>query len=59
MISGIIAYKAQFEKVTDFTIMFSSELLKSVDKAVYDLLNDLYGLQIKQKVFNPNIAFDG
>ena len=59
MIAGVIAFKAKFENVTDFTILYSSELLMSVDEAVYTFLNALFGLDIKQKVYRPDLAFEG
>lgn len=31
----------------------------SVDYEVYELMNKLFGLQIKQKVYNPQLAFQG
>ena len=51
VISAIIAYKAKFEHCKDFTILFSSEILKTVDKEVYDLINSLFDLTPKPQ--NP------
>ena len=31
----------------------------SVDEAVYTFLNALFGLDIKQKVYRPDLAFEG
>ena len=56
--AAIIALKYDFSKDKRFTILYSSELLKSADQAKFNLLQKLlYNSEIRQVVFNPAVAF--
>ena len=59
VIAAIIAYKAIYENMKDFTIMYSSLLLKVVDEPVYNYLGKLNGVDIKQVTYRSELAFDG
>ena len=59
VIAGIIAYKSKFDFCKKFTIMFSSELLKSVDEKVYEHIKNVFCVSINLVVYNPKVAFAG
>ena len=58
IIAAIIALKYDFSKDKRFTILYSSELLKSADQAKFNLLQRLLiNSEIHQVVFNPAVPF--
>ena len=55
IMAAIIALKFDFSKDKRFTVLYSSELLRSADEAKFHLLQQLlYGSEIRQVVFNPD-----
>ena len=52
IIAAVVALAAHQDSVNDFTIVYSSELLKSVDSHAYEVLRGFLNLNIKQVVFD-------
>ena len=56
IIAAAVALAARYVGVQNFTIVYSSELLKSVDTMAYDMLGSLLKIQIKQVVFDKAVG---
>ena len=52
IIAAVIALAAHYDKEKKFTIVYSSELLRSVDYHHYELLANLLHVEIQQLVFD-------
>ena len=56
VIAAVIALAARYDAVSSFTIVYSSELLKSVDTAKYEHLGELLKINVQQVVFDLQLG---
>ena len=56
IIAAAVALAARYDGVRNFAIVYSSELLKSVDTRSYQMLGSLLMINIKQVVFDQSVG---
>ena len=58
IIATVIAIKKEYERTTDFTIVFTTELLKSAVEKEYKLLECALTIEIKLVVFDKQMPLE-
>ena len=59
VIAAVIVLMNEYSATRDFTIVFTTELLKSVDQRVYEILSNLLDINIEQVVFDKRAILEG
>ena len=55
IIAAVVVVKHLFARTWDFTIVFTTPLLKQADESIYLHLKTMLKLNLKLVVFNPSI----
>lgn len=59
VIAAAIVLKHLYDKTRSFTIVFTTDLLKSVDEKVYTQLRTLLAIEVALVVYSPKVLLAG
>ena len=55
IIAAVVALKYLYDKTQNFNIVFTTELLRSVDEQKYTDMKTLLGMEVKMVVYNKDL----
>ena len=58
IIAAVLVLKHEYDRTNKFTIVFTTDLLKSVDERVYTQLKGLLGLDLDLIVYNSRLLLE-
>ena len=59
IIAAVIALQNLYRQITQFTVVFTSELLKRASASFYEEIASVLDLELDLKVYNPRWSLDG